>query len=490
MRSPFRFSPLVLALIVLSGLAPSGLAPAPAVAADFNVPAAFATIQAAVAAAEFSADLENYLNLTEPIVTTVAEIVIDGSFGPTRHLTLRPLPTATFDRATIASTNGSEPIIRLTGADNVTIQDLDILRNATNNDNLIEMMYAAGTGNHDVFLERCRVGSIWTTPGSAGWVYLKIQNPYSVTIRNSIFFSYVPGNFDLGIHAFGFADPDNILRLYNNDVADFRFQGIRIVDGALGSTIVLRNNVVSNHPTIEPEPVAYFSDVIAGVTVVTSHNTAFVDAGPVEAQAGAQSIILPGAATLLIFTRAEVDDAFHERTWDLTPPWDPNDAFFRLVLDELLHTGAAATNGQTVGPASPNAADIAVVDDWERDGRPSGDPLHTDRGADQIERGGATATDVGFGPASGARLWAGAQRNPSQTAAVLFRATVAGELRFEVFDLAGQRLHMSERSVRAGDDGVLEWRGAGRSGVIAYRVTLAPPAGPTAQAAGRIAIVR
>lgn len=485
MRSSFLFA----ACFTVLGASLWASSPPPCRAADYDVPGGFATLQAAVAAAEVSADLENYVNIAEPIVTTIAEVVIDGSFGPTRHLTIRPHPAALFDRATIASTNGSEPIIRLFGADNVTIQDLDILRNATNNDNLIEMTYAAGTGNHDVFVERCRVGSIWTTPGSAGWVYVKIQNPYSVTIRNSIFFSYVPGNFDLGIHAFGFADPDNILRLYNNDVADFKFQGIRIHDGAAGSTLVLRNNVVSNHPTIAPEPVAYFGDVVAGVTVVTSHNTAFVDAGPVEAQAGAQSIIVPGAATLLVFTRAQVDDAFHERTWDLAPPWDPNNDFFRLIEGGVLHDGAA-DYGQTAGPGSPNAADVAIVDDWEEDVRASGDPLHTDRGADQVERGGATATDVVLGSAPERRLWATPRSNPARTAAVLYRTGEAGQLRFEVFDLAGRLQHFEELRVGASDAGTLEWSGGATSGVVAYRLRLTPASGAPSQTTGRIAVVR
>ncbi len=475
--------PRWVALPILAAMTAVGT---PANAVDYDVPAAFASIQAAVAAAVAGGAAESYINITEPVVFTNAEVLVGADFDALQTLTFRPHPDAAFDRATISSQNGSQPIFHLEGASYVTFQDLDIVRSTTNGNNLIVMAYAGGIGNENNVIERCRIGSNWSTPGSAGWVYLRVVKPFGVVVRNSIFFSHVHGNFDVGIHVMFLDDPDQAMLLYNNVVADHKIYGMYITDPTAGSTITLRNNVVANSEFLAPEPTAaFFSNVVAGVNVVTSHNTALAAGGNVEQQAGAQSVLTGGAASFLLLARGDADGAggaFHDATWNLEPPepWNGNPDFFRLVEGGLLHDGAA-TYGVTVA---------SIVDDVERDARPSGDPLHTDRGADQLERGGATSTGVGSATVpSGGPLWASPHRNPSRSVGVLFRVAEAGRLRFEVFDLAGRRLHMAARSVSAGEAGLLEWPGTA-SGVFHYRLGLETEAGGRAQASGRLVLIR
>ena len=151
MRTIFRF----VATCATPVLAPLGLATFPVAAADFDVPGAFPTIQAAVVAVEAEAedaDEEHYINITAPVVATTAEVVLDEDLGPTRRLTIRPGPG--LDRATVLSLNGTQPIFRFSDADNVTIQDLDIVRNTTNAADLIVMTYGGFAGNIDNTLER------------------------------------------------------------------------------------------------------------------------------------------------------------------------------------------------------------------------------------------------------------------------------------------------------------------------------------------------
>jgi hypothetical protein len=485
MRANIRWSPLRVALPILAALV--GTVAPPGGAPDYDVPAAFATIQDAVTAAAAAAAAESYINITEPVVFTNAEVLIGGAFDALHTLTFRPDPDAAFDRATVSSQNGSQPIFHLEGASYVTFQDLDIVRTATNANNLIVMSYAGGVGNENNIIERCRIGSNWSTPGSAGWVYLRVVKPFGVIVRNSIFFSRVPANFDVGIHIMFLDDPAQAMLLDNNVVADHKIYGMYITDPTAGSTITLRNNVVANNEFLAPEPTAaYFSNVAAGVNVVTSHNTALASGASVEQQAGAQSILLGGAASFLLLARADADGAggaFHDAIWNLEPPepWNGNPDFFRLVDGGPLHDGAA-TYGVTV---------TTVVDDVERDARPSGDPLHTDRGADQIERGGATSTGVGTGSIpTGATLWASPRRNPSRSVGVLFRTAEGGRLRFEIFDLAGRRLYETARSVGAGEAGLLEWPGRAASGVLHYRVSLETKGGATLQESGRVVLIK
>ena len=484
-RRRILFSSLLAAVIAIS------TAGSNAHAAEFDVPGGFATIQAAVDAAELSADLDNIINIGEAVHFTTGDIQLNLLFNGTRHLLIRPDPDVPLARAMIACTNGFVPIFKFEGAGFVTIQDLDIVRYATNANNLIQMIYP-GLGNNDITIERCRIGSIWTTSGSAGWSYVRIWQPTRIILRSNIFFSYVPGTFDYGLRIENFADPDNSIMLYNNDVADHKLFGIRIEDDEPGTVLILRNNVVANHTGIAPEPFAHQSDVVAGVTVQTSHNVAFAAGANIEQQLDAQSILLGGAATFISLPRAAAAVSFLDTSWNVAPPWDPNTSFWRLTSGGMLND-AASDYGQIVDDGAPFAEDVDVADDWERDPRPSGSPSHFDRGADQI-RGTATGTpmgDAGDARSGDSPLWTAPVRNPAPSIGVQFRAAAGGEMQFEVFDIAGRRLFETTRTVRKGDAGLLEWPAAGAaSGMHYYRVTLRSETGATMLSSGKIAVVR
>lgn len=481
MRPPSK--PALLGLVIAAFALACGVRLA--TAADYDVPDVFPTLQDAVAAASGSGDQLNAILINDPVVFTSAVVSIDDSFGWARQLVIRPDPGAGLDRATIASVNGSARIFTLVDAAYVTFQDLDIVRNTTNNNDLILLDYA-GNGNHHIVFERCRIGSIWTTPGSEGWRCLVIQKPTEIVVRSCIFFAYAPGTFDRAVDVSLFTDPANSIRLYNNVVADHEEFGISIENGLAGTAVVLRNNAVSNHPSLVPEPVAYRSNIVVGVTVVSSHNVAFATPAAIEDQIGAQALIPPGDPTFIRLDRPLVDDAFVERVWDLVPAWDPNPDFFRLAPGGALHN-EPADNGVTVADGAPHPLDVKVADDVEGDPRPSGAPLHTDRGADQIE---GLATGVGTGGVSGPALWAAPLRNPAPAVLVRFRTRESGRVTLDVFDPSGRRLYATERPVTAGESGLLEWPGGTGPGIIVYRVLLEPRGGPPSWTSGRIAIVR
>ena len=118
--------------------------------------------------------------------------------------------------------------------------------------------------------------------------------------------------------------------------------------------------------------------------VEISHNAAFVSLGDVETMAvGAQSISGEAGADFARRSRAQVDGAFVQHTWIMPPEWDPNVDFFRLVRGGPLHSEPADA-GANVYDGEPHPRDVAVSEDIEKDSRPAGIPLHTDRGADQI----------------------------------------------------------------------------------------------------------
>lgn len=460
----------------------------PAAADEFDVPDDFATIQLAVAAVEAVAEdpeAEHHININVPVIATIGEIVLDHDLGPTRRLTIRPGPA--LERATILSLNGTQPIIRITDASNVTIQDLDILRNTTNAADLIAATYGPLAGNMDNTIERCRVGSVWTVPGAAGRVYVRLTKPIRFLIRNCIFFSYYPGTFDVGIYAFGFTEPDDSLLLYNNVVADYKVYGINIEDGAGGSTLVLRNNVVLNRDN-PAEPWAYRSNVAAAVNVVSSHNVAFASPALVEQVFGAKVIAAPLA--FLRFNRDQGDDAFGQIVWVLDPEFDnPEDNvnLFRLTIGGVLHDDDADRGLTILADGAPHPADRAVIDDWEKDLRPSGEPAHTDRGADQADPALALAAPVVSSPGVS---WLTAERNPAQSVAVLYRAPTAGRLTFDVLDVLGRRLHRSEAFVGEGQTGRMAWPGRPAPGVYWVRAQLTPDSGSPERVTTRVVVRR
>src|SRR5262245_37417946 len=209
--------------------------------AVFEVPAAF-TLQDAVDAALAAGNAVHTIDLTASPVFTTGRISIGSPpAGQLQwRLTIRPQPG--HRRATIASSNGSDTIFTIGPARDVGFQDLDIIRHSTNNADLIEI--SNGTR---VTFDRCRLVSDWNSVGSHGRTMLKMHYPIEVLVRNSIFFSYLPGNFDRGISA-TYGDTSNSVRLYNNVIADYRIFGLEMISALARSLVLLRNNVVINRP--------------------------------------------------------------------------------------------------------------------------------------------------------------------------------------------------------------------------------------------------
>ena len=325
-----------------------------------------------------SDDVDNLINIVTSPINISAEVELDNSFNANRKLTIRPRPG--MRRATIAST-GFQCIFIAGGAGHVTFQDLDIVRNITNKNDLVVL-----SGCNNITIERCRIGSISQSAGSQCWSNLRITRPTDIVVRNSIFFAYRPGTFDYGIRAeIGIGEAASLL-LYNNVVADYKEFGIHVKSLAGDGFLLLRNNVVANHSGADPEPVAYYSHVDDGMTVVTSHGVAFASVGQVETVSdGCQSISGESLGVhFLRRARAQVDAAFVEHTWVIIPAWDPNLDFFRLVRLGPLHNRPAHAGQNIQQNGAPHKRDVAVTDDIEKDPRPAGIPLHTDRGADQI----------------------------------------------------------------------------------------------------------
>jgi hypothetical protein len=460
----------LLALATLLGWA------APARAMLFDVPGTHPTIQAAVAAAAASPDVDNTITLSiSPIHTNVA-IVIGGAFGPARHLTIQP--AAGFDRITVASGNPNVAIFELTSCGNVIIRDLDILKNITNNNHLVILATC-----ENVTIERCRIGSNHPTPGLAGWSNVQLFYPTEVILRNNILFALYPGTLDRGIYAQNFNDPANSLRLYNNVVSDHKIYGIHIEAGIPGPLVLLRNNVVVNHTSFVAEPVAYRSNVaIGGPTVVASHNTAFASIGFDKSIPGGNQDIA-GLTSFLRFDRLDVIPAFQTRDWTFGPPFDVNLDFYRLTPGGPLHMDA----GQYGFNVPAMLPDVAVVDDIEKDPRPGGIGPHTDRGADQIATEPVSGVENPAAP--GIVLQASARSNPSSSLVVNFRSARPGRITLEVFDPSGRRLFRTERNIGAGD-GSLAAPHPGAQGVVIYRLLLEPVTGAPEVVSGKVVLLR
>lgn len=360
-----------------------GLVQAPARAARFDVPSDnYPTIQSAVDAAAAAGNGAHFINLRVSRFQITEALNLSG-FNADRTLTVRPDPRiAALRRATIASVVGHVSIVNV-GGGFVTLQDLDLIRHVTNEEHLIVI-----SSGRDIVIERCRIGSDWPTPGTPGKAALRVTRPERVVVRNCIVFARAPGTLDDGIVVSVETGNGRSIYLYNNTVADYRRRGIAI-EATEDTLLVLRNNVVANHVSLEPEPVACSSDVPATAKVVSSHNAVFAGAGQVETKAGALPVF--DTEALLQVARGQVMDAFLKTRWFADPLNHPNRNFFRLRNRGPLHE-TDRDAGQPVGPAAPLAEDIAVNDDWQHDLRPSDDPLRTDRGADQWRP--VTAEDV------------------------------------------------------------------------------------------------
>jgi hypothetical protein len=366
------------------------LAIAPCPAEDFYADDEDSLAQA-IADAAASGDAENFINFDRASVNVTDAVVINGGFGPGHRLTIRPRPgLSTRPRTQIRSINSAAPIVTLQYVSHVTLQDLDLLRTTYNRSNLLQMESVT-----NVVVERCRVGSVSSSGGLAGAANIAIYRPVRVVVRNTICFAYTPGTFDRGIVVNEATASQAGIWLYNNLVADHRRYGIDITASG-DSTLVLRNNVVVNHPAaILPEPSAYRSSVSVEVVVRSSNNTAFASAvlANLEQQVSAQNISNFDHADFLQRDRLAAALAFHQTRWATQPEANPNWNLFRLRDDGPLHEGGSRT-GLTIADGDPDALDIAVTDDIEKDPRPSnhGSGSHTDRGPDQFRP--LTANDI------------------------------------------------------------------------------------------------
>jgi hypothetical protein len=349
--------------------------------AEFHVP--FLTLEEAIEQAVDSDAEENIIYIDAAHISTSSH-ELGADFSADHTLTIRPGPGLKHGRAVIASTDGGNPIFRLTDAGYVTFQHLDIVRHAANFNDLMFLDLSK-----NITIKGCRIGSIWDNTGARGWSNLVVRDPVDVVVRNSIFFAYIPGTFDYGIRIIYTAPRVRSLLLYNNVVAHYKDFGIHaigpdpLIISESDDLLLLRNNVVVNHPSADPEPVPYHSEVFDNMIVETSHNTAFVSLGDVETIDGDLGISGEADPDLhfLRRARAQLDGAFVQHTWVDN---DLNLDFFRLVRGGPLHSEPADA-GTNVSDHEPHERDEAVTDDFEEeDVRPGGILPHTDRGAYQI----------------------------------------------------------------------------------------------------------
>jgi hypothetical protein len=343
-------------------------------AEEFFVPsAAYPTIQSAAAAAEAS-DEPNFINITETLI--VGDVItINVAIAEDNPLVIRPGPG--LSRARIIGTDGSEPVFRIESS-HVTLQDLDILRNAKTLTNLVELW-----GSHEI-VQRCRLGSIWPELGVSGHSVLYIYTARETVVRNCICFAVKPGTFDYGIRSVvDTALGDQSLFLYNNDVADYAVGGIFLQGTGDRSLYLLRNNVLANHPSLVPPPHAFVSSVHTDVEVESSHNSAVAAAASVELENEPAQPIAGTDQNFLLIEQPPVT-AFVRTVW-IPEPDHANPDFYRLFDGGPLHNGDPARGADVNDVPPPHLREREVLDDIEGDPRPSGRTPHIDRGADQIE---------------------------------------------------------------------------------------------------------
>ncbi len=462
------------------------LAAAPLHAGVYDVPSvSFPTLQSAIDDAAVKQNPSNVIRINAELSITNT-IDIGSGFGPAVQLVIRPGPALA--RARILSTNdGADSlasIVRIHGAQWVMLQSLDVLRNAVNGQHLVIV-----ENSRNITIERCRIGSLG---GAADQLHPKnaidVLNPSRVIVRNTVCFSRQAGGVAIGIHAVASGDPTHSLLLYNDVVSDYSAAGIDLAFATAGSYVVLRNNIACNFPDFPPpnEPFAWRSAIATGVTVVTSHNTSLADAGFEENMTGVKAIARssPGDATYVLRPTSEIDTAFLNRSWNLTPGFT-NPDFFRLQNLGTLHTPSTRW-GITVGNGAPDTHDAIVRDDGEKDPRPGGTTLHTDRGIDQIEPG-APIVAVGNGPAMLQALELAPQGNPARTASLQYVAQRSGSLELTLVDASGRVVQREHLSVATGERGT--WRiGRLAPGVYLYRGTLVSGQGERSTVTGRLAV--
>ena len=147
-------------------------------AVQLDVPGTHATLQAAVAAAAISIDVDNVITLSASPLVSAQTVSLGAAFGPARRLVIRPADGLT--RASIVCNAPGVVIIAMAGAGNVTLQSLDILRNVTNGQHLVTISSCS-----DVTIERCRIGSNSPTTGTAGWANVWMAYPTQVLLTTT-----------------------------------------------------------------------------------------------------------------------------------------------------------------------------------------------------------------------------------------------------------------------------------------------------------------
>lgn len=336
----------LLLLLILAGPVP---------AAQFKVPDEFLTIQEAVDAAMAPAnpDVDNFLDLGSAVFLIHEPIRIGPGFSQNRKLTLRPDPAnPALRRVTVASDVSNQHLLELDHAGYVTIEDLDLIRHITNNQDLIWVDWCS-----QVTFHRCRMGSDWPVAGAADWSVMVLNYPQQVIVRNCTFFARATGTFDRNLYACLAADPSNRLLVYNTDFADHGLTGVEVASGGNGSLVLFRNNVVANHAPLDPEPTALVSALADSTIVVASHNATFASPGNVEDQMGPLPLL---GAEALRFNPDEAVDGFEETVWCIDPPWDPNTWFYALRGAGLLHSVAADAGSLDIESDDPYAPGFVV----------------------------------------------------------------------------------------------------------------------------------
>lgn len=335
-------------------------------AADYHVPSGpTPTLQDAIDAALVSADpLETiYIDADLDVFT---ETTLPFGFNPGHRLLIRP--GTTLLRARIRMNTCCDPVIHGVGTSSVTLQDLDIFRHITNGDHIVYYESCS-----EMLIQRCRIGSDWTVPGAQGYSAIYWHYPFNSMIRNTLTFATAPSTFRAGIEVMGHDDPGSRLWLYNNSVQGFYYAGLA-VSGTAGE-ILVRNNVAVTEVAINPDPVGYYGNIGPGVFLAASHNAVFCDPG--DEWGGFDDI---RGANFSRLNFPDISTSFVTWTWT---PGSPNPTFLGLSAGGPLH--APARYGQNLTGGIPEPGDQQVFDDWEREVRPSGVPLHTDRGADQAD---------------------------------------------------------------------------------------------------------
>jgi hypothetical protein len=420
----------------------------PAEAVSYDVPNTHPTLQDAISDAALSPDVNNVITISASPVVTNTTISIGAQFGPARQLVIRP--AANLTRASVVNENPVVLIFQLVSAQYVTIEDLDILRNVTNGESLVWIELC-----EEVLIQRCRIGSNWPATGTAGWSNVVIQYPYNITLRNNIVFANATGTFDDGINISQISDPSNSVRLYNNDVSDYKNYGIRIAASAPNALVLLRNNVAVNHEDLVVEPFAYRSDVMNGVNVVTSHNVAYASAPLVQLLGGLD--IAGTAAAFINLARADAPASFVTVDWTMV--FDANTDFYRLVDLGPLHD-SLGDFGMTVTNVFP---DFDVIDDIEKDYRPGGVLLHSDRGADQLEPGTGAS---GIRPAPGPKIELTSYPNPfNPTTSLSFETPTSEHVALRIYDVSGNLIRTLVDGVMDPGMHVEQWDGRNAGGI-------------------------